>query len=78
MEKVEVNKMRLGALIKQKRCNLKLTQKAISEATKLSRSYIADIEAGRYNPSVNSIYRIAKALELDLNFLLSMTEIQVK
>ncbi|KLU63772.1 anaerobic benzoate catabolism transcriptional regulator [Desulfosporosinus acididurans] len=78
MEKVEINNFGLGTLIKENRCSLKLTQKALSKATGLSRSYIADIEAGRYNPSLNSISKIAKALELDFIFLPVMTEIQVK
>lgn len=66
----------IGEIISSKRINLKLTQQELAEKTKLSRSYIADIEAGRYIPSVKSLIAIASVLKLDLNFLTKMTEIQ--
>ena len=71
-----LDKEKLGALIKEKRKEKKLTQLNISESTGLSRSYISDIEKGRYMPSAESLYKIASCIEMDLN-LLRMTEIQV-
>jgi len=71
-----IDKQKLGAAISSKRKKLGLTQEELSIKAGLSRSYIADTEAGRYTPSLNSIYGIAKALKSDLNFLLRMTEIQ--
>lgn len=78
MRKIVLDKCKLGSAIKEKRHRLKLTQKALSKATELSRTYIADVEAGRYLPSLNSICKIEKVLEFDLNFLLPMTGIQVE
>lgn len=71
-----IDKGKLGDAISNKRRDLGITQDELSIKAGLSRSYIADTEAGRYTPSLNSLYRIAKALKSDLNFLLRMTEIQ--
>ncbi|MBU3176057.1 helix-turn-helix domain-containing protein [Clostridium estertheticum] len=66
----------IGDLISKNRNEMELTQLQLAEKSLLSRSYIADIEAGRYTPSVKSLISIANVLNLDLNFLLKMTEIQ--
>ncbi|MGP7817731.1 helix-turn-helix domain-containing protein [Niallia sp. 01092] len=71
-----LDKKKLGALIKAKRKEKKLTQIIISEETGLSRNYISDIENGRYMPSTESLYKIASCIDMDLN-VLKMTEIQV-
>ena len=71
-----IDKRKLGDAISSKRKKLGLTQEGLAIKTGLSRSYIADTEGGRYTPSLNSSYKIAKALKSDLNFLLKMTEIQ--
>lgn len=66
----------IGSIINKHRNEMKLTQQQLAKKASLSRSYIADIEAGRYSPSVKSLISIANVLKLDLNFLLEMTEIQ--
>lgn len=66
----------IGNVINNNRSKLKITQQQLADKSNLSRSYIADIEAGRYAPSVKSLVSIANVLNLDLNFLLELTEIQ--
>lgn len=66
----------IGATIAAARHKKGLTQDQLAKLTDISRSYICDVEKDRYHPSVRTITRIAKPLELDLNFLLKMTEIQ--
>lgn len=66
----------IGQAISAKRKELKLTQQELADKTDLSRSYISDVEAGRYTPSIKSLVSISTVLELDLNFLSKMTEIQ--
>ena len=66
----------IGGIISQHRNKMKLTQQQLADQSKLSRSYVSDIEAGRYAPSVKSLVSIANILNIDLNFLLKMTEIQ--
>lgn len=68
----------IGKAIKDKRVKVKKTQTQVSEDTGISRSYLSDMENGRYMPSVETLIKLASYLELDLNFLLEMTEIQVK
>ena len=66
----------VGEAISLKRLDKKLTQRQVSDFTGLSRNYISDIENGRYMPSVDALTKLARCLDLDLNFLLSMTEMQ--
>lgn len=66
----------LGAAIKKARKNKGLKQLQLALITKLSRSYISDMENGRYSPSIETLSKIAVCLEMDLNFLKQMTEIQ--
>lgn len=47
-----------------------LTQKELSEKTGLSRSFISQIENGTNNPSKDSLYKIAKVLEIDVDQLI--------
>lgn len=71
-------KQAIGQQIKSARIKKKKTQTEVSEATGLSRSYISDIENGRYAPSVESLVTLASYLNLNLKFLSKMTEIQDK
>ncbi len=64
----------IGEVISVKRNEFKLTQREVANKIGLSRSYLADVEAGRYCPSVKSLVLIASALEIDLNFLFTMVE----
>ncbi|AOY76660.1 helix-turn-helix domain-containing protein [Clostridium formicaceticum] len=77
MDKQEKKKI-IGRVISDKRQSKKLTQLELSELTGLSRNYICDIENGRYMPSLDALTKLALPLNIDLNFLLSMTEIQFK
>lgn len=67
----------IGKFIGDKRQDKGLTQVEVAEMTGLSRNYISDIENGRYMPSVDSLFKLASCLNLDLNSLLKMTEKQV-
>ena len=61
--------------VKEARKKAGLTQVELSENIGISRSYLAGVEAGRYNPSVKVLIAIAEACHVDLNFLAGMTEI---
>lgn len=76
MSTIEQKKI-IGRTVSEKRQEKKITQAQVSEFTGLSRNYISDIENGRYAPSVDALVKLATCLNIDLNFLLSMTEIQV-
>lgn len=52
----------LGQHIRELRKSLKLTQDELALKASISRSYLADVERNRYNPSINTLESIAKAL----------------
>ncbi|MCL7873498.1 helix-turn-helix domain-containing protein [Bacillus altitudinis] len=66
---------KLGDLIKKERKANNLKQNEMAEKLGLSRTYLSDIENGRYLPGTNTLLRIAICIDLDLNTL-KMTEIQ--
>lgn len=77
MSAVSDNKKLIGEIIRKNRKEKKLTQDMVHVSTGLSRNYISDIENGRYTPSINALLKLAKCLDIDLNMLLSGTEIPV-
>lgn len=62
--------MSIGKNVKQFRKLRKLTQVELAEKANLSRSYLADLEGDRYNPSVESLTSIAKVLNVGVHVLL--------
>ncbi|SDF77525.1 helix-turn-helix domain-containing protein [Sporomusa acidovorans] len=52
----------LGQHIRELRKSMKLTQDELALKANISRSYLADVERNRYNPSINTLESIAKAL----------------
>ncbi|WP_438347304.1 helix-turn-helix domain-containing protein [Paenibacillus sp. FA6] len=62
--------MSIGDRIKEQRKLKKLTQAELAEQANLSRSYLADIERNRYNPSVETLKSIANGLHINLSLLI--------
>ncbi len=62
--------MTLGANIKKCRKEKGLTQKKLALMANISRSYLADVENERYNPSLDVLQSIAKGLEITAQQLL--------
>ena len=56
------------------RKKLKLSQEALAEKANLHRTYISDIERGQRNVSLENIYNIAVALEIEPYMLLQKTD----
>lgn len=56
------------------RMKLKLSQEALAEKANLHRTYISDIERGQRNVSLENIYNIAVALEIEPYILLQKTD----
>lgn len=69
--------MLIGERVKRLRKEKKLTQKALGEKVGISRSYLADIEGNRYNPSADTIKALATALSVDVNYFLTDDETQL-
>jgi transcriptional regulator with XRE-family HTH domain len=47
-----------------------MTQEQLAEKTGVTREYIARLEAGRYDPSLSTIEKLAKALKVKASELL--------
>lgn len=60
---------KIGDVLKSAREKAGLTQLELSSMVGVSRAYYADIERGRYNPSLKVLTRLADILGIDLNFL---------
>lgn len=66
----------IGERIKEARKSVRLTQVELARKTGLSRSYIGDIEKGRYNPSISTLQLIASATETLLEALIPSPQMQ--
>ncbi|WP_243119976.1 helix-turn-helix domain-containing protein [Clostridium tertium] len=61
------SKKEIGSIIKEARKSKNMTQQFLADKCCLSRSYISDIESGRYSPSLETLLNISSELEINLN-----------
>jgi transcriptional regulator with XRE-family HTH domain len=61
---------RLGWNIKRIREKKDMTQGDICRACDLDRAYVSNLEAGKKNPTLSTIERIAKALDVSMDELM--------
>ena len=60
----------VGARIKEVRKENGLTQEKLAEVAGYDSAYIGHVETGRYSPSVYTVWRMAKAMKIDISELL--------
>lgn len=65
--------MTLGDNIRKYRNRAQYTQEELASRANISRSYLADIENNRYNPSLDVLSSIAQSLNIELAQLLGST-----
>ncbi|MDH2337342.1 helix-turn-helix domain-containing protein [Clostridium perfringens] len=63
--------MKVGENIKRIRLEKKLSRRELSEITGLSQGYIAQVENSLRNPTLDTLKKIAKGLNVRLEFLTS-------
>ncbi len=68
MGKIDVKKQ-FGAAIRNYRDKLGISQEELAARAGLHRTYISDVERGARNVSLESIHRLAEALEVTLSVL---------
>jgi len=61
---------RLGESIISYRKKLKLSQQQVAILSDVDRSYLAEVEEGKANPSVRFLHRIAKILKIKVGKLI--------
>ena len=62
-------KLRFGTAVKEKRSEMGISQEELANRAGLHRTYISDVERGARNPSLESITKLADALEISLPVL---------
>ena len=60
--------------IKEIRTKKGLTQKKLAELSEISKSYVGDLERNEKIPSIITICKLAKALEVDIKELFTYEE----
>ena len=65
-----------GRVIRNLRIRRKLSQEVLSGLAGISRSHLAMIESGMKNPTVDTLWRIASALDMPLSCLIERIEAQ--
>jgi len=63
---------KLAENIKKIRLSKELTQGDICRLTGMDRAYISSLEAGKRNPTIINVEKIAKALQVDVKDLLNI------
>lgn len=61
---------KLGETIIQTRKKKGLSQDQLAILSDIDRSYLAEVEEGKANPSIKFLYKIAKILKIKVNELL--------
>lgn len=60
---------KIGEVLRNAREKAGLTQLELANKVGITRAYYADVERGRYTPSLKVLSKLAKVLGIDLNFL---------
>ncbi len=71
---MDYNNALMGKIIKRLRKERGLSQDVLSGLAGIGRSHLAMIESGRKNANVDTLWRIADALNIRLSQLLQMLE----
>ena len=57
---------RLGLRLKHLRTAQGLSQEALASKARITREYVNKLEAGRYDPTISVVQRLAKALKVTI------------
>ena len=63
-----------GRALKKIRLKKKLTQEDLSLEAQLARVYISELEYGKKTPSIETVFKISKALNIKCSRLMDLTE----
>ena len=67
-----------GDVIRKIRKTNQISQEKLAEVSNLDRSFISLLECGRKQPSLITIFQLAKALNLSASKILSLVEEEIK
>ena len=63
-----------GRAIRHLRIDRGLSQQELADYSEVDRSYISDLERGRYNPTLDTIFRLSDILKIKPSELLAKIE----
>ena len=69
MKEKDEHCIRFGEAVRKRRLELRLSQEQLAAVAGIHRTFIGGIERGERNPTVTTIYRIAKALKTEASAL---------
>lgn len=67
-----------GEAIRELRKANQISQEKLAELSNLDRNFISLLECGRKQPSLVTIFQLAKALNLSVSKILSLVEAKIK
>src|SRR5438105_6370391 len=73
METIDVRKV-FGAELRRRRKELGLSQEELGERANSHRTYVSDVEAGKRNPSLQSMQRLASAVGASIGSVFGAVE----
>lgn len=59
----------IGQKVRGARESMGVTQQQVADSIHVSRAYYADVERGRYAPSIRILSKLGNIMDIDLNFL---------
>ena len=71
---MQYNHFITGRIIRKLREQRGMTQEVLSGLAAVSRSHLAEIESGRTNANVETLWRISEALDIKMSDLIRMVE----
>ena len=72
----EINR-KIGIIIRITRLDKKISQEKLAEFADLNKNTIGSIERGEISPTIETLYKIATALEIELHDLVNITKINI-
>jgi transcriptional regulator with XRE-family HTH domain len=68
--------MNIGSILRQKRKELKLTLKAVAEKASISEGFLSQVENDVSSPSVDTLFKICAAMEIEAGDVLNLAKQQ--
>jgi transcriptional regulator with XRE-family HTH domain len=65
-----------GKIVKSVRIKKGITQEQLALESTLGRSYISELENGKYQPTLTSLFDIARALNMNASDLVRLVELE--
>lgn len=78
MEKYPFLNEAVAKVLYERRISLNMSKKKLSELALIERAYIRSLERSEKNPTLNAIFYLAEALEMEPEDFVKLVKIEVK